>query len=267
MRGQESLSELKQDKSTILVVEDVEVNMVLVKALISKFLPNSVVHEAVDGLDAIQKVKKNRPDLILMDVQMPNMDGYEATKKILEMDDGIYSSIPIIALTAHAFKGEQEKCMNAGMVDYITKPIDSETLTKVVSNYLKTSLDDKSISLKGANQQKTYSLIDTEQLLEMLYGDEATMTELLSLANRDLKLLNTKLSEAYLNSDHVQIAHALHKLKGMLASIKSKVGIDLIIALEEDNEIGDERLASQSKMDELNKELGQLIDELSMVLD
>ncbi|WP_343855410.1 PAS domain-containing hybrid sensor histidine kinase/response regulator [Fulvivirga kasyanovii] len=105
-------------KLNILVVEDNELNQFLIQSLLQKY--NARVKVASDGVEAMETLNKMTFDIILMDIQMPNMDGYEATQKIRA---NFKQSIPIIAMTAHALVGEKEKCQNAGMNDYITKPI------------------------------------------------------------------------------------------------------------------------------------------------
>ena len=117
----------------VLIAEDNKINMLLAKTLIKQILPNSVLIEAVDGLDAIEKFKKNDVDIILMDVQMPNMNGYEATKKIRELQT---TRIPIIALTAGTVVGEREKCIEVGMDDYASKPIIKDTLELVIAKWV-----------------------------------------------------------------------------------------------------------------------------------
>ncbi len=117
----------------VLIAEDNKINMLLAKTLIKQILPNSVIIEAVDGLDAIEKFKENVVDIILMDVQMPNMNGYEATKKIRELQT---TRIPIIALTAGTVVGEREKCLEVGMDDYASKPIIKDTLELVIAKWV-----------------------------------------------------------------------------------------------------------------------------------
>ncbi len=82
---------------------------------------------AVNGVEAVSAVQANEYDIILMDIQMPEMDGFEATQKIREMDNS-YKDIPIVAMTANAMKGDKEKCLNSGMNSYISKPINSDIL-------------------------------------------------------------------------------------------------------------------------------------------
>ncbi|HRR19312.1 MAG TPA: response regulator, partial [Ignavibacteriales bacterium] len=104
-----------------------------------KMLPNAKIYEATDGYQAcdIYAKEKNNIHLILMDVQMPGMDGLEATKQIRELEKS-YSlkNVPIIALTAGALKTEQEKAFAAGMNDFLTKPVQTPKLAEIFAKYL-----------------------------------------------------------------------------------------------------------------------------------
>ena len=117
----------------ILVVEDNQDNREMVVKVL-KFHGYQVV-EAVDGEEAIEKAKSENPDLILLDIYLPKMDGYEATK-ILKRD-GRLKDIPVIALTAHAMKGNREEALAAGCDGYIPKPIDVRELPKQIQHFLK----------------------------------------------------------------------------------------------------------------------------------
>ncbi len=107
---------------SVLVVEDYESNQRVVKRHLEK--AGFCVDLASNGLEAIELFKKNRYNLILMDIQMPEMDGYTATEKIRHIERiNNLSPTPIIAMTAHALKSDKEKCLSCGMDDYISKPI------------------------------------------------------------------------------------------------------------------------------------------------
>lgn len=121
--------------SNILVVEDNPVNRFLARTLLQKIMPQAQIMEAHDGSQAVECVAKDKYDLIFMDIQMPVMSGFEATKKIRDME-GDESRTPIIALTARGIKGEKERCLEQGMDDYVTKPVIYETLKGVLSNFL-----------------------------------------------------------------------------------------------------------------------------------
>jgi signal transduction histidine kinase/CheY-like chemotaxis protein len=127
-------SELKQD-TTILIVDDNSVNIFLSKILVKKILPNAIIYEAVNGLDAVNKYSEQRPDIILMDVQMPVMNGYEATEAIRKLENSGFRT-PIIGLTAGVLLGEKEKCIDAGMDEYVSKPVVKETLEKMFYKWL-----------------------------------------------------------------------------------------------------------------------------------
>ncbi|AXI99421.1 Signal transduction histidine kinase [Cyclonatronum proteinivorum] len=118
----------------ILIADDNRANMVLARALVKKFIPKARISEAVDGKEAVLLYQEERPDLILMDVQMPELSGYEATERIRTnyLDDQTI----IIALTAGAIKGEKERCLEAGMNDYLSKPINVAELERQLKYYL-----------------------------------------------------------------------------------------------------------------------------------
>jgi CheY-like chemotaxis protein len=115
----------------ILVTEDVEVNRLIVSALLED--SGCIIDEAENGEIAVSLAKENSYDLIRMDMQMPVMDGLTATRKIRGFD-GI---VPIIAMTANAFKEDEKRCKDAGMNDHISKPIDADKFLRVLSSYLR----------------------------------------------------------------------------------------------------------------------------------
>ena len=126
--------EVKESKDSvkILLVEDYKHSQIIVTRLLKKNNFESIV-VVENGLQAYEQVQTQHYDLILMDMQMPVMNGFEATQKIRELDD--YRETPIIALTAFAMKGDREKCLEAGATDYIPKPIDSQEFIEKVKYY------------------------------------------------------------------------------------------------------------------------------------
>lgn len=118
----------------ILIVEDNKINLLLSKTLVKRILPGSILFEAYDGNQALEQYIKNKPDLILMDVQMPEKNGYETTEEIRALNDS--ENIPIIALTAGIMSGEKEKCIESGMNDYISKPIIEAELSQKILHWL-----------------------------------------------------------------------------------------------------------------------------------
>ncbi|MCH6573911.1 MAG: response regulator [Bacteroidetes bacterium] len=122
----------KIDTIKILLVEDYKHSQIIVTRLLKKNKFESIV-VVENGQEALDQVKEQKYDLILMDMQMPVMNGFEATQKIRQLDE--YKNTPIIALTAFAMKGDREKCLEAGATDYIPKPIDSQEFIQKVKYY------------------------------------------------------------------------------------------------------------------------------------
>lgn len=116
----------------VLVVEDNRDNMTLIVDVLSSM--NYVVIQALDGQDGIDKAAQEKPDLILMDLSLPKVDGWTATRQIKANPE--LQKIPVIALTAHAMVGDREKALDAGCDDYVTKPINLPELMKKLNEYL-----------------------------------------------------------------------------------------------------------------------------------
>lgn len=129
---------LAKIEKKILVAEDIELNQFLVKTMLESW--GGTVDIAVNGKEAIKKVEQNRYDLILMDIQMPEMDGITATRHIREMPDNEKAQIPIIAFTANTLQGDARLYHDAGMNDYITKPYAEEKLHEKISEVLNLAL-------------------------------------------------------------------------------------------------------------------------------
>lgn len=127
------LSERFQN-AKILIVEDNKINMLLTKKLVKKMIPDCYIMEASDGKEAIKQFKKEKQDIILMDVQMPKKNGYEATAEIRKLENS--KNTVIIALTAGILAEEKEKCIESGMDDYVSKPINPDDLQKVIRHWI-----------------------------------------------------------------------------------------------------------------------------------
>ena len=123
-------SEKQRSKLTILLAEDHPINRKLMERFL-KLKGWDVIH-AANGEEVIRKYNENRVDVILMDIQMPKMDGYEAATRIRESEAGSDKHVPIIALTAHALPDYREKSFASGMDDYLTKPINPEKMFLVI---------------------------------------------------------------------------------------------------------------------------------------
>jgi signal transduction histidine kinase/ActR/RegA family two-component response regulator len=118
----------------VLIVEDNKINMLLTRKLVNSIILNCTIIEAVDGNEAIEKYIETQPDLVLMDIQMPNKNGYEAVKEIRKLKNA--AIIPIIALTAGIMSGDREKCIEVGMNDYLPKPVIKADLEQMITKWM-----------------------------------------------------------------------------------------------------------------------------------
>jgi CheY-like chemotaxis protein len=118
----------------VLVVDDNAFNIMLIKKIIANILPNAAIAEATNGREAVASFTSQIPDIVFMDVQMPEMNGNEATTAIRKME--INKRVPIIALTAGTLIEEKEVCMEAGMDDFVTKPFASKTINEIIDRWL-----------------------------------------------------------------------------------------------------------------------------------
>ena len=149
----------------ILVVEDNEINQSLIRHLLNNWELNFDIVN--NGREALAKLQTKNYHLILMDIQMPEMDGYTATQ---EIRNKLKLGIPIIAMTAHAFAGEREKCLSYGMNEYISKPIREEQLHKLIAQFTEVKNSDGL-----ANKQVTKSRIEAYQYINLQYMKEVSL--------------------------------------------------------------------------------------------
>jgi CheY-like chemotaxis protein len=122
---------------TILVAEDNDVNQMVVEQILETTGHSFAI--VADGRQALDMFHKLKPKLVLMDVSMPNMNGLEATRAIRDAETETGGHVPIIGLTAHALKGDREMCLEAGMNDYMSKPISPDKLTAKIEEWLSAS--------------------------------------------------------------------------------------------------------------------------------
>ena len=120
----------------ILIAEDVDINMELILMMLGCFMQDAGLLPAHDGRRALALALTEKPDLILLDIQMPEMNGMEVARSIRQAEQGSGRHVPVIALSAGVIKGESEKCLSAGMDDFLPKPLDRVRLYELLLKYL-----------------------------------------------------------------------------------------------------------------------------------
>lgn len=201
----------------ILIAEDNPVNMFLAKTVIRKIAPNAEIIEAENGLKAVELCKKQLPAIIFMDVQMPEMNGYEATTAIRDLEGE--NHVPIIALTAGNVKGEKEKCLEAGMDDFVTKPFVEDMIWQMLNKYVGLeSPQNKQQQMENSSIQDT-NRFHIEKLNNMYMNDKEFIHELLQLTVNGLNTNLADLKKSFLKEDLIAIKASGHKLKGSSSSV------------------------------------------------
>lgn len=212
---------IKKTNVRILVAEDHPTNQFLIKKLLVKsgFVDVRLVD---NGKEALQELEENEFDLILMDCQMPEMDGYETTGWIRKLEEGTGKHIPIIAMTANAMVGDREKCLHAGMDDYISKPIDAMQFRALLEKW---SPESATSEPQRKSEQKSITPdtpIDMEHLKTFTDGDRETEKQLFDMFVTQADLDLEQLENAYRASDNEAWRKSAHKFKGASANLGAK---------------------------------------------
>jgi len=200
-----------------LVVEDNKINQKVILAMLRKFQCRPDLAE--NGQDALDKLAKHPYDLVLMDCQMPVMDGYEAIRILRGQElAGHIVRIPVIALTAHASAGEREKCLSAGMDDYLSKPISRSELTMMLAKWLGDFSPEQTGSFEKMEltEAETPSVCwDEAAALNRLDGDQELLDDMIKLFIEETPARLRALQEALACNDGATLADAAHAIKGM----------------------------------------------------
>jgi signal transduction histidine kinase/DNA-binding NarL/FixJ family response regulator len=213
------------ERIRILLAEDNEINQLYVKTILeSKFN----LDIAPNGLVVLDYLLKNEYQLILMDLHMPEMDGYETTETIRNISNPDKKNIPIIALTAAAIKGEKDKCFSAGMNDYISKPFEPEELFRIINKNLgfKTTYKHKQqpINQNKKHTKRSFKYINLSYLESIGQGDSKFQNELLTIFKDQIPKLNQQLNEALESKNYNDLSAIAHKAKSSVAML----GIDVL---------------------------------------
>jgi CheY-like chemotaxis protein len=221
----------KQHPLRILLAEDNAVNQKIVVNMLEK--RGHAVRVACDGRAALHALSEHGEppfDLILMDVQMPNMDGLEATAHIRKREKATGRHIPIIALTAHAMKGDREACLNAGMDAYVSKPLKAGELFSVIEK-LKEAETQPFSSVAPSIVEKE-SIFNTEEALERVGGDMDFFREVIGLFSEDYPKTMAEIRKAIIEGDAAGLNRAAHFLKGSVANFGARSAYETAFKLE-----------------------------------
>jgi CheY-like chemotaxis protein/HPt (histidine-containing phosphotransfer) domain-containing protein len=204
----------------VLLAEDNPINQALVRNLLEK--QGHEVVSALNGREAASLCAAGRFDVVLMDVQMPVMDGFQATAAIRELEANSGRRVPIVGVTAHAMKGDRERCLDAGMDGYVTKPVRPEALFAAIEQALREPAVAGRATAEAARVAPAgpeAAVLDVPSLSALVSGDGALLRELAQLYAQDTPLLVTKLRDALSRDDRQALKRAAHTLKGSAGSL------------------------------------------------
>ncbi|MCX4239998.1 response regulator [Paraliomyxa miuraensis] len=236
--------EAPASKGRALVVDDNPINLKVALRNLAKL--GCEVLTATDGREAVALVQEHEVDLVFMDIQMPVMDGFEATRTIRAQEKGSGKRLPIVAMTAHSMAGYKELCLRAGMDGYITKPLRMTDMVRTLSRWIEGSWGDEdedeapgtsssggardasvSVPTQGGSQTGSAGvlgeldapLLDRGQLDEATDGDAALASELLSMLFETSDKSLEQASRALVRGDQDEARRAIHSVKGAAATL------------------------------------------------
>ena len=254
-----SLSDLKVQ---VLLVDDNPMNRMLAMSMLDKILPQAEITEATDGQEAVDAFMRQKPDIILMDVQMPQMSGYEASEKIRQLKEG--KDTKIIALTAGTVKGEKERCLEAGMDDYLSKPIVLSSLEEKLLYHLEKTI--ANIITEEEDQEYDTAHFDLDQCKKRLFTEDmATLEEYTRILFQQLDEDVPQLIEACIQKDIVSLRRVAHKHKSSTASMSMQILAEMFRNLESQADFNEHHI--EGLVQEITQEVAQLKAVLEKTFD
>ncbi|MEO5893113.1 MAG: response regulator, partial [Ferruginibacter sp.] len=242
----------------ILVVDDNKMNRLVAKTILHNY--GAITTEAVNGREAIDLLQQYEIDLVLMDIQMPVMGGMEATKIIR---DEISGSLPIIALTANAIKGDNEKCIDGGMNAYLSKPFKEEDLLKMVSFWLEEGK--ASPATKDVNGEVSQGkLYDLSTIRTISRGNEIFVVKMVNMFIEHTPAQVVEMEAKYHDGDYKGMGAIAHKIKPGIDNMGIVSLKETIRAIERIGKDGMDIDLVPDLLQKVSKDLGQVIDALKV---
>ena len=240
----------------ILVAEDTAVNQKFILRLLDRWGHTAVLAE--DGRKAVAQISREMFDIVLMDVQMPEMDGLEATAAIRRNEAGSGRRTPIIAMTAHAIKGDRERCLAAGMDDYISKPLDADLLKQIIKRLTTARAPAARIAQQGKGPAPGF--------LKAFENDWSFFAEVVEVFFSDYPRQLDSLRTSAERGDAAAFRRAAHSLKGMLRNFQAEAAAEKAFHLENKGQKGD-LTGCRPLIEELAEEMKQLEAELRRLIE
>jgi CheY-like chemotaxis protein/HPt (histidine-containing phosphotransfer) domain-containing protein len=261
-RGTEQSTAATRRSLKVLLAEDSLVNQKLAVSLLKQ--AGHDVFVVSNGRDAVEAVEREHFDLVLMDVQMPEMDGFDATRQIRLREQGTQRHVPILAVTAHAMKGDRERCLLAGMDSYISKPIRSAELHQRIDE-LTAANAARPAERKAPDPVAPDPVAgdwDWSTALATVQGSEELLREIIEAFLEEAPRQVAAMHEALAGSDAALLRRASHTIKGAVRYFGAQQAFDLALQLETLAQNGDLHTAPAA-VEKLERELNRITPLLS----
>ena len=238
----------------ILVVDDNEINRLVATTILNNYGAETV--EAGNGAESIEYLKQHQVDLVLMDIQMPVMNGYDAAKIIRKE---ISDKLPVIALTANAIKGDNKKCIEAGMNDHIAKPFKEENLLKMIAGILQTNVALKSKKAPAAAAPKV-SYYDITEITKISRNNEDFVHKMLKMFVDQVPKHIEEMKEKYEANELITVGEIAHRIKPTIDSMGIVSAKDTIREIEKIGKSGIDKGNLQQLIEKVEKDIGQAVE-------
>jgi PAS domain S-box-containing protein len=226
----------------VLLAEDTAANQKLVRHVLGK--RGHTIEIAENGRQALELLGKDDFDVVLMDVQMPEMDGFQATAEIRKLADPRKAAVPVIAMTAHALKGDRDRCLDAGMNSYVSKPVNGGELIEMVERlaaepaFLQ-SQPTQPASPPADTPHAAMTVFNQEEALKSCLGSKKMLREMIKCFHEDVDNLLPQMRAALEDSDLVEVGRLGHRIKGTLAYLGAHPAKEAASRVERFCEYGD----------------------------
>ena len=251
-----ALPAIRRSGARILVVEDNVVNQEVALGILRKL---GVRADAVgDGAEALESLKTLPYDLVLMDMQMPEMDGLEATRIIRNPQSAVLNHhVPVIAMTANAMRGDRQRCLAAGMNDYISKPVSPQALVDAMNAWLPPDTPDTRSDLSASEAEPEASILDRSGLIARLMYDEALADRILARFLETTPQQIESLKRSLDSGDAPTAKRIAHAIKGAASNVGAERLRWAAFELERAAQAGDLNAAA-SRLAELQSQFARL---------
>ena len=264
-----SLADDKRQRLRILLVDDNETNRLVAQGVLNK-LGYATVDVAVNGLEALTALEKTAYDLVLMDVQMPEMDGLEATRAIRDASTPVLNhAVPIIAMTANVMKEDRERCLEAGMDDYVPKPLNRKELAEAIGRRLPKTAQTETVEpvpVPSVAAAPAKAAFNKKDMLERMDNDEEIVSMIIKSFIKFIPQNFNELQEALEKKNAEAIERIGHTIKGASANVSAETMREVALQIEKCGKAGDAAGAA-GLFEDLKKELKRFETALQKEVD